>query len=120
MYTVADRDNLFQAINRQILALTARIAKEKVIGLDHKLVNDLLRAGSSCPAFNERMKFTLLCNSEALPPQPILFPNLRLYWPFDMLVKRPNATEHEVMVRRLPLTQRLPLVTNNFLFSTLF
>ncbi|KAL1982479.1 hypothetical protein VTN96DRAFT_1270 [Rasamsonia emersonii] len=97
MYTVADRDALFQAINRQILALTARIAKEKVIGLDHKLVNDLLRAGSSCPAFNERQKFTLLCNSEALPPQPILFPNLRLYWPFDTLVKRPNATEHEIM-----------------------
>ncbi|KAL1970334.1 hypothetical protein VTN77DRAFT_5494 [Rasamsonia byssochlamydoides] len=107
MYTVADRDNLFQAINRQILALTARIAKEKVIGLDHKLVNDLLRAGCSCPAFNERQKFTLICNSEALPPEPILFPSLKMFWPFDTLVKRPNATEQEVMVGHVSLSQFL-------------
>jgi hypothetical protein len=99
LYTVADRDNLYQALNRQIVALTARIAKEKVVGLDQRLVYELLQAGLNCPAFNERQKFALLCNSEMRLPKKLLYPELKGLWPFDTLVMRPDADEEQVMVQ---------------------
>jgi hypothetical protein len=95
MFTVEDRDMLFHGINRQVLALTARMKAENVIGLNHTLLLELVQAGCSCPAFNERQRFTLIVNAELKPPEPVL---LKKFWPFDTLGKRADATDAEVMV----------------------
>lgn len=98
-----DRDKLFNALNRQILALTARMKEKTVPGLDQRLVMELLRAGCNCPGFNERQKFTLVCNSEEPPLWPIVFPDLVHYWPFDALAKSIDVSEQHLMVRWLEI-----------------
>jgi len=103
MYTVEDRDKLFNALNRQILALTARMKERTVPGLDQGLVMELLRAGCNCPAFNERQKFALICNSEEPPLWPIVLPNLVHFWPFDTLAKSVHISEQHLLVRSLKL-----------------
>lgn len=89
---------LFTALNRQVLALTARMKAENIIGLNTPLLLELIRAGCACPAFNERQRFTLIVNAELKPPEPIL---LMKFWPFDTLCRRPDASASEIIVRVL-------------------
>lgn len=90
LYTVHDRNTLFNLVNRQIMALTARInSPKRTMGLDQKLLRDLLHAGLTCPAFNGRMKFTLSWNAE-IDQEIARFDGLGTYFPFDTLVKLPS------------------------------
>jgi hypothetical protein len=98
MFTVEDRDNLYQAVKDQMMALTHTVNNKQVIGLDEKLVMNLLRAGCLCPAFNERMKFSIICASEQRPLKPISVPSLMHYWPFDTLMKHDDTSEGTMMV----------------------
>lgn len=110
MYTVEDRESLFQATLRQILELSEKAKQRRFIGLNEALLRDLLRAGLSCPAFNERQKICLFAASELPPLQPIDHHEPFEFWPFDCLVKQPKANDYEVMVRNTALyetSQRL-------------
>jgi hypothetical protein len=62
------------------------------VGLDQKLLYDLLHAGLNCPAFNERQKYTLCINSE-ISSEINKFPEIGKWFPFDSLVKMPNFPE---------------------------
>ncbi|KAH8695068.1 hypothetical protein BGW36DRAFT_428957 [Talaromyces proteolyticus] len=97
MYTVEDRDDLYQAAVHQMLELCEKAKQRRFLGLNEALLHDLLRAGLSCPAFNERQKFCLITASELTPLQPITHWKQIESWPFDCLAKQPTATEYEIM-----------------------
>ncbi|BDD61563.1 hypothetical protein MAP00_006602 [Monascus purpureus] len=95
LYTVHDRNCLFEMVNRQIKALVARVKKSNTVGLDQRLLRDLLKAGLSCPAFNDRQKYTLCVNSEEL--SEILKFDMGKWFPFDSLVKMPKHDDRTLM-----------------------
>lgn len=78
-------------------ALVARVKRARTMGLDYRLVRDLLYAGLNCPAFNERMKFTLAIHSENTI-EMFKFPDSGKYFPFDTLVRMPSFDEPTLMV----------------------
>ncbi|PLB49208.1 hypothetical protein P170DRAFT_313766, partial [Aspergillus steynii IBT 23096] len=88
LYTVHERNQLFELVNRHILSLVSRMKKTNTIGLDHRLLRELLYAGLNCPAFNERQKYTLCVNSEDMS-EIIRFPEAGKWHPFDSLVRMP-------------------------------
>ncbi|GES63151.1 hypothetical protein ATEIFO6365_0014019900 [Aspergillus terreus] len=90
LYTVDDRNQLFELTNRHILSLVSRIQKSNTIGLDQRLLRSLLHAGLDCPAFNDRQKYTLCVNSEDMS-EIVNFPDFGKWFPFDTLVSLPNA-----------------------------
>ncbi|KAL2820019.1 hypothetical protein BJX63DRAFT_444974 [Aspergillus granulosus] len=92
LYTVHDRNQLFELANRHMLSLLSRVKRVNTIGLDRKLLYDLLQAGLKCPAFNERQKYTLCINSE-ISSEINKFPEIGKWFPFDCLVKMPNFPE---------------------------
>lgn len=98
MYTVADRDELYQAAIQQILELSEKVKQRRIIGLNESLLVDLLRAGVKCPAFNERQKFCLIAAAEMPAFSPIVHRNHFEFWPFDCLMKSNLASEYDVMV----------------------
>lgn len=98
MYTVVDRDELYQAAIQQILELSKKVKQRRIIGLNESLLVDLLRAGVKCPAFNERQKFCLIAAAEMPAFSPIVHRNHFEFWPFDCLAKSNSASEYDVMV----------------------
>jgi hypothetical protein len=98
MYTVADRDELYQATIQQVLELCEKVKQRRIIGLNESLLVDLLRAGFKCPAFNERQKFCLIAAAEMPAFSPIVHRNHFEFWPFDCLAKGNSASEYDVMV----------------------
>ncbi|KAL3460656.1 hypothetical protein BJX64DRAFT_300592 [Aspergillus heterothallicus] len=92
LYTVHDRNQLFELANRHIMSLVSRIKRVDTVGLDQKLLYDLLQAGLKCPAFNERQKYTFCFNSE-ISTEIKRFPEIGKWFPFDCLVKMPSFAE---------------------------
>ncbi|KAG5293249.1 RRM (RNA recognition motif) superfamily domain-containing protein [Histoplasma capsulatum G186AR] len=93
-YTVEDRNQIFSATLRLIHALVPQVERGQTIGLDSRLVWELLEAGLRCPVFNDRQKFVL--NIAAKNYRVAASPTAR-FWPFDTLTRKPNATEEHVM-----------------------
>ncbi|KAJ5367964.1 uncharacterized protein N7496_007724 [Penicillium cataractarum] len=89
MYTVHARNKLFYTLKSMIEVLVERLEATQTMGLDGRLVTELLRAGLECPAFNPRMKFVL---AEASEDQGILR-RMHMQWlqlfPFDTLTWLP-------------------------------
>ncbi|KAL2842218.1 hypothetical protein BJY01DRAFT_256788 [Aspergillus pseudoustus] len=92
LYTVHDRNQLFELANRHIMSLVSRVKRVNTVGLDQKLLHDLLQAGLRCPAFNERQKYTLCINSE-ITSEINKFPEIGKWFPFDSLARMPNFSE---------------------------
>ncbi|KAF9884756.1 hypothetical protein FE257_001246 [Aspergillus nanangensis] len=90
LYTVEDRNQLFELTNRHILSLVARIQRSNTIGLDQRLLRRVLYAGLNCPAFNDRQKYTLCVNSEDMS-EIVKFPDFGKWFPFDTLVTFPGV-----------------------------
>jgi hypothetical protein len=88
---------LFELVSRQIKALVARMKKCNTVGLDQRLLRELLYSGLKCPAFNERMKYTLCANSED-QTEILRFQDMGKWFPFDTLVKLPNFDEQTLLV----------------------
>ncbi|GFF89273.1 hypothetical protein IFM53868_05780 [Aspergillus udagawae] len=97
LYTVHDRNQLFELANRHILSLVARVKRSNTVGLDQRLLRELLYAGLNCPAFNERQKYTLCVNSEDTT-EILKFPDMGKWFPFDTLVKLPQTEECTLLV----------------------
>ncbi|KAL2369110.1 hypothetical protein BDBG_06939 [Blastomyces gilchristii SLH14081] len=93
-YTVEDRNQIFSATLRLIHALVPQVERGQTIGLDSRLVQELLEAGLRCPVFNDRQKFVL--NVAAKNHSVVASPTER-FWPFDTITRKPNATEEHVM-----------------------
>lgn len=89
MYTIKERNKVFQALRFMIEALVNRLKCERVVGLDHRLALELVHAGLMCPAFNPRMKFTLAyVGNDKETLQRMSEPWLT-YFPFDTLTWLP-------------------------------
>lgn len=89
---------MFELVNRHIKSLAFRLKNTKTIGLDQRLLRDLLYAGLNCPTFNERQKFTLCANSEDIS-EILKFPDMGKWFPFDTLVRMPAFEENTLLVR---------------------
>ncbi|KAL5341482.1 hypothetical protein BJX70DRAFT_395867 [Aspergillus crustosus] len=92
LYTVHQRNQLFELTNRHILSLVSRKKRMNTVGLDQKLLQDLLQAGLQCSAFNERQKYTLCMNSE-IDSEINKLPDLSKWFPFDTLGRMSNFDE---------------------------
>lgn len=89
---------VFSACYRQLQALVPN-SHGRNLGLDGRLVQDLLNAGLRCPAFNERQKSLLLMVAQRPGDYNMMSnPNFSIYWPFDTLGRKPNAREEHVRV----------------------
>jgi hypothetical protein len=113
MYTVEDRNQLFAVTLRHIVALLSKIEKSKAVGLDQKLLTDLLEAGLQCPGFNERQKFALVMASK-IPTQYHRLSAIARYWPFDTLSMKANTSDAAMTVCS-PLSLTLNPSNSHFL-----
>ncbi|KAB8255150.1 hypothetical protein BDV32DRAFT_154517 [Aspergillus pseudonomiae] len=100
LYTVDDRNQLFDLTKRHLISLASRIDRTQTMGLDQNLLRDLLYAGFNCPAFNERQKYTLCVNSN-LAPEIARFPDISKWFPFDTLVQLPDFNKDTILVSPL-------------------
>ncbi|GKZ19273.1 hypothetical protein AbraIFM66951_011415 [Aspergillus brasiliensis] len=89
MYTVHDRNQLFELTNRHIRSLVSRMEKSKTVGLDQRLLRELLYAGLNCPGFNERQKYTL-CIHAGEDSKILKMGDMSKWFPFDTLVYLPG------------------------------
>ncbi|EHA25518.1 hypothetical protein ASPNIDRAFT_42122 [Aspergillus niger ATCC 1015] len=89
MYTVHDRNQLFELTNRHIRSLVSRMEKTKTVGLDQRLLRELLYAGLNCPVFNERQKYTL-CIHAGEKSEILKLGDMSKWFPFDTLVYLPG------------------------------
>ncbi|KAE8349928.1 hypothetical protein BDV28DRAFT_160061 [Aspergillus coremiiformis] len=96
MYTVDDRNQLFDMTNRHLISLVTRIDRTRTMGLDQNLLRELLYAGLNCPAFNGRQKYTLCVNSNMESEIP-KFPEISKWFPFDTLVQFPNMNKDRLL-----------------------
>lgn len=96
---------VFSACYRQLQALVYNSKNGRTLGLDIRLIQDLLNAGLRCPAFNERQKSILLMISK-IPNEynAMSNPNFSIFWPFDVLGRKPNVPEDHVKVCMMLLT----------------
>jgi hypothetical protein len=85
------RNKLFFALKGMTEALVQRLHGGQIVGLDSRVVAELLRAGLECPGFNPRMKYVL---AEASDQQAVLRRMHQVFlpfFPFDTLTwLRPN------------------------------
>ncbi|KAH8431598.1 uncharacterized protein LDX57_009256 [Aspergillus melleus] len=122
LYTVHERNQLFELINRHILSLVSRMKRANTIGLDNRLLRELLYAGLNCPAFNERQKYTLCINSEDMS-EIVRFPEAGKWHPFDSLVRIPffssmtNLYYSQLISRGTLPDEEVPGLPNNFPFA---
>lgn len=81
-----------------IKALVDRIRKQKTVGLDARLLQELVQTGIACPAFNPRMKYCFAWWSE----NPAIIQSLDhdwcLYFPFDTLNYVPGHDPIDIQV----------------------
>ncbi|KAJ5932042.1 hypothetical protein N7516_006531 [Penicillium verrucosum] len=92
LYTVHHRNALFKTLGALIRALSERIQKTNTVGLDIRLLHELVHAGISCPAFNPRMKYCFAWWSNDQGAIESLDHDWCLYFPFDTLTYVPGHT----------------------------
>lgn len=84
LYTLADRDQLFWAVERQVRALVYQLRHGEPPGLTKELLKQLLKTGLRVPAFSESQRVRLVhaaaLVAEAFPVSP-----LAQFWPFEIL-----------------------------------
>ena len=81
-----------------IQALVARIKAENVVGLDRRLVHELLHVGLRCPALNPRMKFCLAYVAEEQETLNRMSEEWLSFFPFDTLTWLPPHNPYALEV----------------------
>ncbi|EAS30381.3 uncharacterized protein CIMG_05860 [Coccidioides immitis RS] len=95
LYSVEDRNALHFACFSQLQTLAARASEKRTLGLDSRLLLDLLNAGLRCPTFTECQKAALYSAANDQTSYKAT-PETTKFWPFDTLVQKSNATEDNV------------------------
>ncbi|KAJ5092588.1 hypothetical protein NUU61_007458 [Penicillium alfredii] len=90
MYTVHAYKELFLTLRGMIMILKDRIRRRNTVGLDQRLLFELVNAGVNCPAFNPRMKYCFAYLADDLTVLSHLPENYVLYFPFDTLTWLPG------------------------------
>ncbi|KAJ5194421.1 Nucleotide-binding alpha-beta plait [Penicillium cf. griseofulvum] len=90
LYTVHHRNALFKTLGTLIKTLVERMQKTNTVGLDIRLLNELVHAGIWCPGFNPRMKYCFAWWSQDVKGIETLDHDWCLYFPFDSLTYVPG------------------------------
>lgn len=88
---------LFSATFRLLQALVPHVEHKRTVGLDERLMMDLLDAAMKCPTFNERQKYALNIAAKNYQAINQIAASSR-FWPFDTLARKPYATEAHIQV----------------------
>lgn len=78
-----------------------RMQKTNTVGLDIRLLNELVHAGISCPGFNPRMKYCFAWWSKDKKGIESLDHDWCLYFPFDTLTYVPGQSSAAIQVRNV-------------------
>jgi hypothetical protein len=81
-----------------IQTLVGRIKNKNTVGLDLRLLQELVQTGIGCPGFNPRMKWSFAHLSKEQPIIDSLDQGYCLYFPFDTLNYVPGHTSLDVQV----------------------
>lgn len=92
---------LFKTLGTLIRTLVERMQKSNTVGLDIRLLNELVRAGINCPAFNPRMKYSLAWWSQDQKGIESLDYGWCLCFPFDTLTYLPGHPSAAKQVRKM-------------------
>ncbi|CAI7650154.1 unnamed protein product [Penicillium glandicola] len=90
LYTVHHRNALFKTLGTLIRTLVERMQKTNTVGLDIRLLNELVNAGLCCPGFNPRMKYCFAWWSNDKRGIETLDHDWCLYFPFDTMTYLPG------------------------------
>lgn len=85
MYTVHERNELYKTLRDMIEHLLGRVDSGRTVGLDHRLVAEMVQAGLRCPGFNPRMKFRLAEAGRDRATLERMSQEYLTYFPFDTL-----------------------------------
>lgn len=86
MYTVHQRNQVFETLFKMVVVLVNRLDEVKnVVGLDARLLNEMVKAGLRCPAFNPRMKYRLAEAGRDTATLQRMLPGYVECFPFDTL-----------------------------------
>ncbi|KAJ5542637.1 Nucleotide-binding alpha-beta plait [Penicillium sp. DV-2018c] len=90
LYTVHHRNALFLSLCKLIRILVVNIKRNQIVGLDFRLLNELVQTGLRCPGFNPRMKYCFAWYSEDQQAIMSLDHDWCLYFPFDTMTYLPG------------------------------
>lgn len=89
-----ERDCVYSCLKRQLQVLVVRAdpmkQERREVGLDNKLLMDLIFAGMNCPAFSLRQKYDIVVTSEGLGSGVYLSQYAKC-WPFQCLAPESAA-----------------------------
>jgi hypothetical protein len=85
MYTVHARNRLFDILLMMVELLLSRVTTARTVGLDYRLVSELIQTGLRCPAFNPRMKYALVEAGHDHVTLSRMSREYLSYFPFDSL-----------------------------------
>ncbi|KAJ5595544.1 Nucleotide-binding alpha-beta plait [Penicillium hispanicum] len=89
MYTVTERNRLFRTLRFMVQTLIQILRYENIVGLDQRLISEMVMAGLRCPAFNPRMKFCLAYVGRQEQILQRMSEEMMLFFPFDTLTWLP-------------------------------
>jgi hypothetical protein len=98
---VHHRNALFKTLGTLIKTLVERMQKANTVGLDIRLLNELVYAGIWCPGFNPRMKYCFAWWSQDAKGIETLDHDWCLYFPFDTLTYVPGHSGAAIQVWNL-------------------
>ncbi|CAG7943006.1 unnamed protein product [Penicillium salamii] len=90
LYTIYQRNQLFQLLCQMIDILIDRMHQNNTVGLDHRLLLELTRTGINCPGFNPRQKWTVAYHSQDRNIMRTVSQDWCITFPFDCLSYLPN------------------------------
>ena len=97
MYTIRNRNSLFETYTTQLGILTRKVYAGQTKGLDHNLLFDFVYAGLNCHGFGERQKYTLLRYAN-LTEKDVKMSKFCRSWPFDIVGKKFGMDDENVEV----------------------
>ncbi|QQK44383.1 Nucleotide-binding, alpha-beta plait [Penicillium digitatum] len=113
LYTVHHRNALFRTLGTLIKTLVERMQKTNTVGLDIRLLNELVHAGICCPAFNPRMKYCFAWWSKDQRGIESLDHDWCLYFPFDTLTYVPGQSSAAIQFYSYVMSNGSVLRTEN-------
>ncbi|KAJ5824842.1 Nucleotide-binding alpha-beta plait [Penicillium robsamsonii] len=113
LYTVHHRNALFKTLGTFIKTLVERMQKTNTVGLDIRLLNELVHAGICCPAFNPRMKYCFAWWSEDMRGIATLDHDWCLYFPFDTMTYVPGHPPTTIQFYAYLMSHGVVLRTEN-------
>ena len=115
LYTLNDRQMLFDAYIGQLAVLVFKVAEEQTVGLNNKLLGDFVRAGLKCPGFGPRMKAAIVDVANHCPADCHLTV-LASAWPFEVISPKHEADDNVTAVCRPYFSRFVAQLTLNLQF----